>query len=58
MALFCSISNFDFNKYTFYNHCKQTITPIALNLNANVESTLKMLRLLMGEDIDLALPDR
>jgi two-component system cell cycle sensor histidine kinase/response regulator CckA len=33
---------------------KQTIAPKVLDLNANVESMLKMLRRLMGEDIDLA----
>ena len=37
---------------------KQTIAPIALDLNVNVESMLKMLRRLIGEDIDLAwLPE-
>jgi two-component system cell cycle sensor histidine kinase/response regulator CckA len=33
---------------------KQTIAPTALDLNATVESMLKMLRRLIGEDIDLA----
>ena len=37
---------------------KQTIAPRVLNLNDSVESILKMLRLLIGEDIDLVwLPD-
>ncbi len=33
---------------------KQTISPLVLDLNENVESMLKMLRRLIGEDIDLA----
>ncbi len=33
---------------------KQTISPVALDLNQTVESMLKMLRRLIGEDIDLA----
>ncbi len=33
---------------------KQIISPVALDLNQAVESTLKMLRRLIGEDIDLA----
>jgi two-component system cell cycle sensor histidine kinase/response regulator CckA len=32
---------------------KQTINPIMLDLNQNVESMIKMLRLLIGENIDL-----
>ncbi|MBI5095595.1 MAG: PAS domain S-box protein [Candidatus Hydrogenedentes bacterium] len=32
---------------------KQTINPVALDLNQSVESALKMLRRLIGEDIDL-----
>lgn len=37
---------------------KQTIIPVALDLNHTVESMLKMLRRLIGEDIDLAwLPE-
>lgn len=37
---------------------KQTIMPVALDLNRTVESMLTMLRRLIGEDIDLAwLPD-
>ena len=38
---------------------KQTIAPKVLDLNENVETMLKMLQRLIGEDIDLAwLPDR
>ncbi|MBT3387904.1 MAG: PAS domain S-box protein [Desulfobacula sp.] len=33
---------------------KQTIAPLSLDLNENVETMLKMLRRLIGEDIDLA----
>ena len=33
---------------------KQTITPMVLDLNKNVETMLKMLQRLIGEDIDLA----
>lgn len=33
---------------------KQTIAPKAIDLNDNIESTLKMLRHLIGEDIDLS----
>jgi PAS domain S-box-containing protein len=37
---------------------KQAIIPVVLDLNQNVESMLKMLRRLIGEDIDLAwMPD-
>jgi PAS domain S-box-containing protein len=38
---------------------KQTVTPKVLDLNETIESALKMLRRLIGEDIDLAwLPGR
>lgn len=38
---------------------KQTVAPVVLDLNASVEAMLKMLRRLIGEDIDLAwLPGR
>ena len=33
---------------------KQTIAPVALDLNRNIEGMLKMLRRLIGEDLDLA----
>jgi signal transduction histidine kinase len=37
---------------------KQTITPVALDLNESIENMLKMLRRLIGEDIDLVwLPE-
>jgi nitrogen-specific signal transduction histidine kinase/CheY-like chemotaxis protein len=38
---------------------KQTITPVVLDLNRNVESMLKMLRQLIGEEIELVwLPEK
>jgi len=37
---------------------KQTISPKALNINSNIQNTLKMLKRLIGEDIDLVwLPE-